>query len=238
MKKPTHLTVVDPAHPNPRMRDDVVAMAMVTQANLVQLKVADCRRRKVDPAEHTIHIVSPGHIAAHREALIDHRLIRGYDDASLQLRLHEVWGQYCLFCWLLHVDDVHRSPGFSDLDDAVEVRCASAIELKEAEIEGWLWRLQVESRVRAEPGDRDSEDRASEYRVSDHGARVVAAAEMIPAQVSGQDVSSVSDQALLASCCEYAGMLAAIRWMGDLRRSWGEQGIMDVDEARMMGMDE
>jgi hypothetical protein len=216
------LQVIDPNRPTTRSLDDIVAMARTTLANLAQLKIADARRRNIDPANHELPIASPGPITKHRDALIDHRTIRDYDDPSLALRIQEFWGRHCLFCWSLHVPDPNQPPAFDpppkNTANPLELRCDSALSLKQAEIEGFLWRLQTESRAR--------DDRA--FAASTEGQAALQFAAQIPVQINNADASNADNNALLATACQYAGMLAAIRWIADARRPWNEPGLMEV----------
>jgi hypothetical protein len=52
--------------------------------------------------------------------------------------------------------------------------------------------------------------------------------------VYGQNVRACSESDLLACTCEYAGMLAAIRWISDSRWTWGDADIMEPDAAPEM----
>ncbi len=180
-------------------------MMVAVQANLVQLKVADARRRGIEPGSHEIDVPSPGPVSRFREMLVDRGDIADYTDQALRLRLHEVWGQYCLFQWVLGEGDG-------------AMRCETSMAAKQAEIHAVLWRLRFEQRSREKPDCADSPSLAVDVRL---------AAE-IPAVVFGSPVRDASDEAVLLGACEHAGMLAAIRWCADRTRRWGEEGIMDV----------
>lgn len=213
------LTVIDPNKPTPRSADDVVAMAAVVQANVVQLRNAECKRAGRDVADHDIRVASPGSVMVFREALIDWRSVKAYSDAALHMRLHEAWGQYCLFCWLWNFDDANACPGFAAVPVDRDMRCQSVVEVKVTELEGHLWSLQFEQRMRNEEGFRDREDFEA----------MKGLARMIPVKVFGRRPASSSDQALLTASCELAGMLAAARWSFDMVWTWNQAGIMDVD---------
>ncbi len=215
------LTVVDPNKPTPRLAEDVVAMGAVVQANVVQFRNAECKRTCRTASEHDIQVPSPGSIAKCRGALIDWRVIKGYSDAEIHLRLHEVWGQYCLFCWLWGLDDPGRSRVFLAGVSDGEIRCQSAIEVKMVELEGHLWALRFEQRFRHEPGFSDQDEFPGIEKL----------ARMIPVKVFGQSPEASDDDALVLASCELAGMLAVARWSFDTKWAWNQAGIMDVDDA-------
>jgi hypothetical protein len=198
----------------PRPPQDVAAMALVAQANALQLQVASNKRfGRDDPP-----VPSPGAVGRYREALIDWRLIRDYSDAELLLRTYEVWGQYCLFCWLFGGQDPLRPPDFARLPAGMPSRCPVELGNKLLEIERGLWRLRFEDRLRHLPELRSSPDFRQEYE----------AALQIPMLVFGRNVRTCSDDDLLACTCQYAGMLAAARWVADDRWDWGQAGIMEL----------
>jgi len=217
----------------PRPRDDAAAMAVVTQANLVQLQVAAGKRFGAAPPT----LASPGAVTKFRSALIDWRDVKNYSQAELTLRIHEIWGQHCLFCWAFHGRDPHRPPPFAalpaeelttearrarrrnDFGEEGELRSPCEIGAKLIEVERGLWRLRHEDRLRHQPDIREHPDFRREYET----------ALKIPMLVFGQDVRACGDAELLACTCEYAGMLAAIRWLADDRWMWGQPGIMELD---------
>ncbi len=202
----------------PRPLDDVAAMAIAVQANLVQLKVVQSRRAGVASDLHEIRATPPGAVTRFREALIPRELLSGYDDVALGLRSHEIWGQFCLFCWFFHIDDPHRAPSFARMPAAVPSRCPASLAYKTLEIERVLWRLRFEQRFR---GD-------AEFKNHPRFDDLYQAAMNIPAMVLGQSVQVCRTPDLLLGSCEFAGMLAAARWIGDDRWSWGQDGIMDL----------
>jgi len=218
--------VGDAGVPSPRDVDDVVAMAIAVQANVVQLRTAASKRATQAGKGPEIQVPSPGAVIGHREALIDRRRIKAYSDDEICIRLHGAWGQFCALCWSLSVVDPNRPPRFAAADDAVELRCQSALECKAVEINGWLWRLIFEQRIRAD----------AHYRDSAGFDREEALAKQIPVVVSSRPVTECDDEAVLAASCEHAGMLGAIRWVGDRRWSWGQSGIMDFNHEDLFGL--
>ncbi len=215
------LTVIDPNKPVPRAAEDVVAMGAAVQANVVQMRNAECKRQGKKVMSHDIKVLSPGSVIRFRESLIDWRAIKGYTEAELHLRLHESWGQYCLLCWLWEFPDAHTAPGFGAMPEGRELKCQSAIEMKVTEVSGHLWTLRFEQRKRHERGFVDGDDFAGMQKL----------AEMIPVKVFGQSAAESDDHALLLASCELVGMLAAARWAFDTKWAWNQQGIMDVDDA-------
>lgn len=197
-----------------RTADDVAAMAIVAQANVLQLQIALNKRlgRNDSPAP------SPGAVVRYREALIDWRQVRDYSDAELLMRTQEIWGQYCLFCWLFFGHDPMRPPAFAVSDNSLVMRCPVEMGGKLLEIERGLWRLRFEDRLRHQPECRSAAGFQDEYR----------AALNIPMLVFGQNIRTCGDEDLLTCTCQYAGMLAAIRWAADDRWTWGQAGIMEL----------
>lgn len=215
-----------PVHPPPsspfRPPHEIRALAMAVQANLVQLRVAECRRRGLSSAEHDIRVPSPGTVKHFREALIDRAIIDRYSDEEVHLRLREVWGQYCALCWLFSFPaDPSASQGLAGLDDRAEMHCATAFELKRAEVHALLWRLRFELRRRYEPG----------YRDSPAGVRDEQLARTIPAEAHGKPVTEASEGEVLMAACEHAGMLAVLRWAADRHCTWGDPDLLLADDA-------
>jgi len=200
--------------------DDARRMAVAVQANLVQLKTADAKHRGLRSDQHDIRVAAPGAVRHFREALIDHRLIASYQPQEVHLRLHEIWGQFCLFCWLFSEGNTRRDANLATLPPEVEMHCETALIAKEAEIHALLWRIHFEQRLR--------HDR--EYQASDRFAEENGVAQKIPATVFNKPVGLASDKELLLGACEYAGMLAAVRWLSDRRLAWAAPDLMAVSD--------
>lgn len=213
MNEPQPLTAL-----TPRSIPDCADMAIAVQANLVQLKVALSKRAEWEPAAHDIDVGPPGAVSRYRETLIPRDALASYDFGTLSLRIHQVWGQHCLFCWFFHIQDVQHPPDFRRLRPGSEVRCPTVLAQKTLEIEKMLWRLRFEQRFRSDPEFKDEPNFEAQYQ----------AAQEIPALVMGENVRVCSMQHLVLGACEYAGMLAAARWIGDSRWSWAQDGIMDL----------
>ena len=194
-------------------------MGVAVQANLVQLKVGFSRLQEGGQPIAGVGPPSPGFVSRFRETLIPRDVIKRYGPDELVLRLHETWGRYCLIGWALqHVGT--DGPGYiADLPEAPEIRCDATLGVKRDEIHALLWRLRAEQQLRAASD-------ASTDPLSEQDRRDVA---RIPAMVFGAPVADVDDDALLRCACEYAGMLAAVRWILDRHLDWNHPGIMNAD---------
>lgn len=204
----------------PRSAADVRAMAVAIQANLVQLKVAESKRQGSSSTAHDVAVRPPGVVRRFRETLIDRGLVAEYSDQALHLRLHEVWGQYCLMGWLFSVASGKRPAGFSTLADDAQMHCETALAVKHAEVHACLWRMRFEQVGRQDGLSIDSARSHTERELI----------ERIPARAFGKAIAECTDDELLLAGCEHAGMLAVVRWVMDRDRAWGEPGIMDVGE--------
>jgi hypothetical protein len=205
-------------------------MALAVQANLMTLMVADAKRRGIKPSEHDIKVCAPGAIKHFRETLLDPKALAHYSDAELHLRMREIWGQFCLMGWLFSLNDPAHTgnatnkagcASFTDLPDEAEMHCGTALEIKHAEIRGYLWKMVFEQRRRID----------ADYVKTPAFAKEIELASQIPAQGFGKPIEKLSGEQLLYLACEYAGMLAAIRWAMNPRLAWGAPGIMDVGES-------
>lgn len=195
-------------------------MAVVVQANLAQLKVADAKRRGIATDDHEIKIASPGAVRRFRDSLIDRHLISAYSALELQLRLREVWGHYCAIAWLFEQDPVDASCHLVTLPDDTEMRCAAAVKTKHAEVHAVLWRLRFEQRKR-----KDSDYVAGPTFLTDQRF-----AEKIPASVHGKQPEDCTDGELLLGACEHVGMLATLAWVADSRSKWRAPELMAVGD--------
>lgn len=222
------LPVHDPNRPQTRPLDDVRAMAVVVQANLVQLRTFDAKRRGLGGGAHELEVRSPGAVRRFREALIALNVLKGYEPVDLALRTREMWGRYCLFAWALHATPPRDLVSLAALPADNELRCDAHLSVKRDEIHAVLWRLRFEQRMRA---DRTYAD-APEWR-SDR-----AWAARIPATVAGAPVNQCADDELLLAACEHAGMLAAIRWILDRSADWGDARLMLAEDVPFPGAEE
>ena len=122
--------------------------------------------------------------------------------------------------WVFNRNAEDEATDFSRLPAEAEVRCDSVLDVKLAEVEGLFWRLRFEQRRRHD----------ADYVAADRFEADAKLAETIPATAFGTPASDATDGALLLASCEFAGMLATLRWVMDRRRCWGEAGIMEVGE--------
>jgi hypothetical protein len=199
----------------PRPPEDLGAMAIVAQANVRQLQVTARKRWGGEEP----NVPAPGAVLRFREALLDWQSVRSYEEATLLARLHELWGQYCVFCWVFGAKNPKHPPDFVEAVAGGDIRCFGEIGAKLIEVRRGLWRLRHEDRLRHDPA----------FKASPQFKAQVQAADDIPMLVFGKNVRVCSDEDLLGCTCEYAGMLAALRWMSDERWRWGQAGIMELD---------
>ena len=198
-------------------------MAVAVQANLVQLVVAESKRRGRRPIDHDIKVVSPGHVKRFRETLIDPKTIAAYSDLELHLRLREIWGRFCLMRWLFSITESDTPVCFAGLPDDREMHCATALQIKCAEVRAFLWKMLFEQRRRTEP----------DYVRTPLFREDASVAERIPAAGFGKPIEQLTDEELLYASCEHAGLLAAIRWVLDKRLAWDAPGIMQADRPEV-----
>lgn len=203
-----------------RASAEVCAMGVAIQANLVQLKVADARRRAIPVSAHEIKTPSPGTVSRYRETLITTEQLRAYRPEHIRLRLHELWGQFCVFRWSVQADPQDESFRFP-LTGGIELRCDALLAVKHDELHAILWRLHYEQRLRHDP----------QYADAPTFSRDRTMAMKIPANILGKSINQCSDEELLAGSCEHAGMLAGIRWIMNRDLAWGEPHIMDVADV-------
>jgi len=209
----------------PRSRDDLAACAHAVQANVATLATAAGRRSGTGEAWSGIKTPPPGPVRRLREILIDWRTVRDYSDVELSLRLRQVWGEFTALCWLFHHTDPHQPPGFHALPADAPLRCTGHVHDKLVEVQRGLWRLTHERRLRNDPTYREDPAFKREHDL----------ALSIPMKVAGRPIGSADEHALLFQACEFAGMLAALRWSLDRRWQWEGPGIMEVGAAGIEG---
>jgi hypothetical protein len=200
----------------PRGVAEVALMAHAVQANVVTLKVAASRRMGVDSASHEIATPAPGAVTRFRDVLVDRECLAAYSDEELALRLRQVWGEFAALCWTLGCNDPHRPPAFAELPANHPMQCPMTVQHKQASVQKCLWRLRHEQRLRFDPEARNDPAFRQEYEV----------ALSTPVMVYGQNVRVCSNEELVLCACEFAGMLAALRWVSDVRWQWEADGIM------------
>ena len=197
---------------------EVRGMALCLQANLFSLKVEDARRRGMAVESHDIALGGVAPESLLRDHLLSEEAGSHYSDLELRLRMHELWGQYCVLQWFFEIPLTDGAREVSGWAVEAEARCETVLEFKEAEIAAMLWRLKFEQRRRT---DRNVAE-GKEY------ARHRLLAQRIPMTVFGTAVESCGNEDLLVSSCEHAGMLAVVRWIRDAALQWGQEGLMDV----------
>lgn len=202
----------------PRSMEEISTVARVVQANLVALRVAWCKRAGVPPETHDIKTPPPGPVRRCRDLLIPREIIAGYDDQSIQLRLRQVWGEFCALCWLFPFADPQDPIDFDAIKPEQTLRCLGEVGGKLSEVQTGLWRLRHEQRLRLDP--TAPSDPAFQR---DHSLALSQSM-----TVFGRNISVCENFEILACACEYAGMLAALRWATDDRWAWEGPGIMDV----------
>lgn len=213
----TPLPVHDPNHPQ-RLPGDVRAMACAMQAELVQLRTTAARR---DPSREDmkgINVVSPGAIKACRDVLTPHDELRAMSDEALLVRLHFMWGAYCLMCWAHETGFAEPGINFALLPPDVPLRCDSAMRAKEAEVHALTWKLSFELRRRRDASLRDDPQREL----------LEGLARRIPDDVFSFNGSTVGDAQLLLAECQHRGMLAALRWLLRPQVAWGDAALTFV----------
>ncbi len=196
-------------------------MALAIQSNLARLRDADARRAHLDPAHHDIRVPKVTEVVKFAETLISDDILLPFSAEQVHGHLHEVWGQFCLMCWLFSVTSSPADADLSRLDDKSDMHCEAALEAKHAEVHALFWRIEFERRMRSDPAYVESP------RFADHQSL----AERIPVIALGTPVPDASGAALVLSAREHAGMLATLRWVMDARRSWGTAEMTALDEG-------
>jgi len=204
-----------------RTPQEAWAMGVAVQANLMTLVVADAKRRGIKPEQHDIIVRAPGAVKHFRETLVDPKVIAAYSDVELHLRLREIWGQFCLMGWLFSLSSADKAVNFGVLPNGLEMHCETSLQVKDAEIRGFLWKMLFEQRRRLDPA----------YEKTPAFAKEKELASQIPAQGFGKPIKKLTGEQLLFLSCEYAGMLAAIRWTMNPKLPWAAPGIMEVGES-------
>lgn len=196
-------------------------MAVGVQANLYALKVAASRLEGVDPSGHAISVASPGAVKRFRETLIEPAHLKAYSEAEVQLRLREIWGQFCLFGWALDRPvDPESVPNFAQLEEPALGHCETTTQAKHDELHAVLWKLRYVQRRRTD----------EEYASSPGARRDALLASRIRARVFDSRIEDLTDEQLLLAACEHAGMLKAIRWIMDGSLDWRREDLMVVGE--------
>lgn len=153
------LHVHDPNRPWARQAEELREQGVIVQENLARLRDEEAARLGVPPTKHDITVAHPARWDANHPALISVESIRGYTAAELRLRLHEIWGRYCLLRWLW---ERHEKPIDTDLADVpwdAQPRCDAVLDAKHVELHALFWKIHFEQRRRmaqaARHGDID-----------------------------------------------------------------------------------
>ncbi len=202
----------------PRGINEIAAAAQAVQANLVALRVAWCKQTGQPAGMHDIQTPPPGTVKKMREILIDRHVLKDYTLEEIALRLRQVWGEFTALCWLFPDMNPQTPISFEPLPADQTIRCPMHVYEKLEEVQRGLWRLRHEQRRRHDPKAFDDPDFRREHPL----------ALSCPVSVFGQPIGTCGDEELLCCACEYAGMLAALRWVTDNRWGWESPGIMDI----------
>lgn len=203
---------------SPRSIEEIADAAQVVQANIVALRVAHCKRTGQSAEQHDIKTPPPGRVRQMRDALIDREVLRNYSDDEILLRLRQVWGEFCALCWLFPHVDVQNPICFDPLPEGQSLRCLGQVHEKIAEVQTGLWRVRHEYRHRTDPNALSDPE-----FLRDNDIAITRSI-----SVFGQNISVCTASELFAGACEFAGMLAALRWVTDDRWTWEAPGIMDL----------
>lgn len=203
-----------------RSINEIRAAARVVQANVVALRVA-IERQDAALCLDDIKTPAPGPVRKLRELLISPDRLKSYSADELLVRLRQVWGEFCALCWLFPHVDPQCPIDFDDMPPGQDHRCITDARAKLEEVQSHLWRLLHEQRRRHDPNvARDPEfQRDAEIAVTQR------------LRIYGLLVTNASDVQVFHATCEYAGMLAALRWALDDRWSWEGPGIMKLKPA-------
>lgn len=198
--------------------EEIAEAALAVQANVVTLRVAFGRKTGREDMLSDIRTPAPGCVSAHREILLNPGTVKDYSPDEVMMRLRQVWGEFCALCWMFPFEDPQSPMDFHRLSPAQSIRCPNDVQKKLDEVQRHLWRMQLETRYRHDTAARSDRSFMDEYQT----------AQMKPFRVFDQDVRFASHETLFTAACEYAGMLAAFRWVSDARWKWEAPGIMDI----------
>jgi len=214
------LPVHDPNHPPERSAEAVRELALAIQSNLARLRDRDARNAGVAPEAHDIRVPDLQAADAPAGVIIDGRELDALPAEQVHLRLHEVWGQFCLMCWLFGLGNDPNQADFAPLLPDAEPLCRTVIEAKHAEVHALLWRIVFEQRKRHDAG----------YEYSPRFPEDQAVASIIPANAFGTPVDRATDAELVLAACEHAGMLAVLRWLLDTNIAWNDPALTVLDD--------
>ena len=153
------LHVHDPNRPWARQAEALREQGLVVQENLACLRDEEAARLGVPSTKHDITVTHPARYDANHASLVSIETIRGYTDVELRLRMHEIWGRYCLLRWLW---ERHEKPIDTDLAHVpfdAQPRCDAVLDAKHVELHALFWKIHFEQRRRiARAGHRGDSD--------------------------------------------------------------------------------
>lgn len=203
-----------------RSIDEISGAARAVQANVVSLRVS-ILRREPDLGLDDIHTPPPGPVRRSRDILLLSDRLKKYSTEELLVRLRQVWGEFCALCWLFAHVDPQAPIDFDHLPPGQDHRCIADARTKLDEVQTHLWRLLHEQRRRHDPnaGKDPAFQRDAEIAVTNR------------LKIYGVRVHNASNVQVFHAACEYAGMLAALRWALDDRWAWEGPGIMNLADG-------
>lgn len=217
MEPPPEASLVEqPFALRPRRIGEWRDMALVTQANLVSLRVQQSRRG-AGHVRHDIRTPAPGAVRRMREHLLDRHMVAVMPDHDLALRCRQVWGEFSAFCWLFHGDDPNRPPAFTEVGEE-QARCAMEVAVQFEHCRQTLWRVRFEQQLRF----------VAAFRLRPDFHDLKTAASRISVDVYGAPAHSAAAEALVLYGCETSGVMSSLRWAMDDRWGWEQKGISDV----------
>ncbi|MCB9852888.1 MAG: hypothetical protein H6819_07315 [Phycisphaerales bacterium] len=200
-----------------RSIDEISGAARAVQANVVTLRVS-ILRREPDLRLDDIQTPPPGPVRRSRNILLQPETLKTYSTDELLVRLRQVWGEFCALCWLFAHVDPQAPVDFDHLPPGQDHRCITDARAKLEEVQTHLWRLIHEQRRRHDPD-------ALKDPAFQRDAEIAVTQRL---KVFGVRVTNATNIQVFHAACEYAGMLAALRWALDDRWAWEGPGIMSL----------
>ena len=200
-----------------RSIDEISGVARSIQANVVTLRVSLVRRHpEFDLSD--IRTPSPGPVRRHRDVLLSPETLKTYSIDDSMARLRQVWGEFCAICWLFPHVDPQDPIDFDNMPAGQDHRCISDARAKLEEVQTNFWRILHEQQKRHDPA-------AAQDPVFQRDAEIAVTHRL---KIYGIHITGATDSQVLQAACEYAGMLAALRWALDDRWTWEGPGIMKL----------
>jgi len=203
---------------SPRNPQPILEMGRTVQSTLAQILNVLLERGCTPDFESLPVLTKPRTADAAQHVLSSANSIRELSDAELWFKAHETWGRFCLFLWYFHRTSSCEAWDLGPAPALGETRCAASLAAKQTEIHAILWKLRFEKQLRQDSGFRASRD----------FLRLSSVASRIPVVLRHTTLEACSCDELLAGECEFAGMLATVRWILDSRRNWADADLSDV----------